>query len=130
MSAEARQVNTTATAESEEGDLTADVLVTRLMRDGYVMFRRFFPPAMAAQAHSELREWHARDLEERRPQKLEKINSSEYHNWEGPVGASSLSKYSHVLVDVYGKSPTLDRMFEAILTDPVSAAVIEAIAGK
>ena len=117
-------------ADARRAAFDADDLINTLMRDGFVVFRGFFPKDVAEQARVELKEWHARDIEARTRAGVDKNDSQHYHQFESAAGESSLSRYSHVLVDVYGKSPTLDHMFETVLTDPVSSKVIRAIAGE
>jgi Phytanoyl-CoA dioxygenase (PhyH) len=98
--------------------------VERLARDGFVMLPRFFPPDMAEKARRELEAWYGLDLEERRERGV-----TDPH-FDGTAGHSILTRPSHLLIDLYGKCPTLDRMFEALLVSALSRSLVRALGGK
>jgi putative 2OG-Fe(II) oxygenase len=100
-----------------------DQLKAEAEREGFIAFRDFFP-GLAKQAHDELDAWFEIDLESRRTSG----EKSNYHN--GAAGRSVLSPSMHILQDVFGKSPTLDRMFEKALTDANAGGLIHHLAGK
>jgi putative 2OG-Fe(II) oxygenase len=100
-----------------------DQLTAEAEREGFVAFRGFFGD-MAKQAHDELDAWFEADLGSRK----ESGEKSSYHS--GPAGGSMLSPSMHILLDVFGKSPTLDRMFEMALTDASAGGLIRHLAGK
>src|SRR5437016_883667 len=93
------------------GTESARDLAETLRRDGFVFFRDFLPVADIEQAAREIETLYARDLEERRA-----AGVTEPHH-DGGAGHSILTKPTHLLLDLYGKSPALDRLFERILTD-------------
>ena len=99
-------------------------LTDTLRRDGFVVFRDFFPPETVEQAHRELEGWYRKDLADRAAKGVT------LPPFEGAAGASQLTAPSHLLLDVYGKSPAFDGLFEKVLTDPLSSAVLRAFAGQ
>src|SRR5438477_6291968 len=105
------------------GTESARDLVETLRRDGFVCFRDFLPLADVERARGEIEALYARDLEERRAAAV-----TEPHH-DGAAGHSILTKPTHLLLDLYGKSPALDRLFERILVDPVSSAVLTELTG-
>jgi len=98
--------------------------VEELERDGFAVLRDFFDPALVAKARSEIAEWYRIDEAERR----ESLSKRPLH--AGSAGKTILTDPTHLMLDVYGKSPTLDALFEKILTDDRSASVLTALAGK
>jgi phytanoyl-CoA dioxygenase PhyH len=108
---------------AESRTQTARELGDALRSDGFVVFRKFLPLADVEQARAQIAALYERDLEERRARGI-----SDYHH-DGAAGHSILTKPTHLLLDLYGKSPALDRIFERILTDPVSSAVLEELCG-
>jgi putative 2OG-Fe(II) oxygenase len=103
----------------------ASQLVEQLKRDGFVFFRDVFSPEMVDRAHQELLEWFNKDLVDR-----QQTNLTNEIQHTGSAGPTQLSKPSHLLLDSYAKSPTLDQMINTILTHPTSAAVLERMVGK
>jgi hypothetical protein len=98
--------------------------VDELKRDGFVFFRDFFPPTLARQAHDELVRWYDRDCRHREENDID----APVH--EGPAGKSVKTEPSHLLIDVYGRSPALDQMVDRILTHAQSSAVFRAMIGN
>jgi putative 2OG-Fe(II) oxygenase len=103
---------------------TAETLIDTLRRDGFVVVRDFFPPEIVERAHQELLAWYEKDVEDR------KAKGAVKPKFEGVAGASVLTEPSHLLLDVYTKSPAFDGMFEKILTDPLSRTVLRKLAGE
>jgi hypothetical protein len=101
---------------------TAD-LIEALRRDGFAMLPGFFDDGAAAKAHAELEAWYARDLEERR-----QAGYTDPH-FKGSTGHTVLTRPTHLMIDAYTKSPTLDAMFETALTDATAGAVLKALTG-
>lgn len=99
-------------------------LVDTVRRDGFVVVRDFLPPDVVARAHAELEAWFQKDLEERRAAGI----TTPPHT--GVAGTSILTKPSHLLLDVYGKSPAFDSLFEKILTDPLSRGFLRKVVGE
>ena len=99
-------------------------ITERLDRDGFAMVREFLDPGLVAQAHRELEVWFAHDRAERAARAI-----AEAHH-VGAAGHTILTAPSHLMVDVYGKSPTLDRLVERVLSEPATAAAIESLGGK
>ena len=98
--------------------------VEQLERDGFAVLRDFFDPALVAKARGEIEEWYRIDEAERREQ-------GGTADWNaGSAGSTILTDPTHLMLDVYGKSPTLDALFEKILTDEGSASLLTALAGK
>jgi len=95
-----------------------------LEQNGFVTFQNFLPSEMAQKAHDELKAWYQKDLEERKREHV-----TEAHH-DGCAGHTILTKPSHLMLDVYGKSPTLDKMVDKILTDPLTAAVLKKMVGS
>jgi hypothetical protein len=100
-----------------------DHLSETLERDGFVVVPDFFDPALVTQARNEIDSWYQRDLEERKRCSAEVLH-------DGVAGKSVLTAPTHLMLDVYAKSPTLDALFEKILTDPASSRLLEKLAGK
>jgi hypothetical protein len=100
-----------------------DQLKAEAEQEGFVAFRDFFLD-LAKQAHDELDAWFEIDLESRRTNG----EKSNYH--DGAAGRSVLLPSMHILQDVFGKSPTLDRMFEKVLTDANAGGLIHHLAGE
>ena len=101
-----------------------EALVEQVRRDGVVFFRNLVDAGLADRARRELAPWFTRDIEER------SRAGHEQTPFTGAAGYSTLTHATHILTDVYGKSPALDQMMEKILTDPISASVLERMAGK
>jgi putative 2OG-Fe(II) oxygenase len=101
-----------------------EALVEQVRRDGVVFFRNLVDPGLADRALRELSPWFTRDIEERTR------TSHDQTAYTGNAGYSTLTHSTHILTDVYGKSPALDQIMEKILTDPISASVLERMAGK
>ena len=99
-------------------------LVDTVRRDGFVVVRDFFPPDAVARAHAELEAWFQKDVEERRAQGVTTPTRI------GVAGKTVLTQPSHLLLDVYGKSPTFDSLFEQILTDPLSRGLLRSVVGE
>lgn len=99
-------------------------LVETVRRDGFVVVRDFFPPELVARAHAELEAWFQKDVEDRRARGVTEPP------FVGVAGSSQLTRPSHLLLDVYGKSPAFDVMFEKILTDPLSRGLLSKVAGE
>ena len=97
--------------------------ITDLERDGFIVVQDFFDAELVRKAHDEIDAWYRRDLVERRSRKLtEALN-------DGVAGKTILTKPTHLMLDAYGRSPTLDALFEKILTDPESTRLLGALAG-
>lgn len=94
-----------------------------LENDGFVRLNSFFDPETIKKAHSEIKEWYAKDLSARTTNKV-----TEPH-WNGPAGKTVLTSPSHLMIDAYCKSPTLDLLFEKMLTDPVAKKILEDLTG-
>lgn len=98
-------------------------LASTLRADGFVMVRGALPVDELDQARREVESLYAADLEERRARGI-----AEAHH-EGVAGHSILTAPTHLLLDLYAKSPALDRIAERILTDPVSSAILAELVG-
>jgi ectoine hydroxylase-related dioxygenase (phytanoyl-CoA dioxygenase family) len=85
--------------------LSADDLIAACDRDGFVVVRNFFDKSTAEKALQEL------DPVFDAPDARKEPNMA-------------------LCIGVPGRSPTLDQMFEKILTDPLSTALLEGVAGK
>lgn len=99
-------------------------LSRKLEKDGFVFFRSFFPDAVAALAQEEIEALYQQDLQERARRQVTEPHFKQ-EEWN-----SILTKPSHLLLDIYGKSPTFDLMMEYFLTHPASAHVLRALAGE
>jgi hypothetical protein len=99
-------------------------LARALEEDGFVFFRNFFPEALVDRAREEIESLYKEDLEARIRQGINAPHFKAGH-WN-----SILTKPSHLMLDIYGKSPTFDAMTEHFLTHPVSARVLQALAGE
>ncbi len=100
-------------------------LIDTLRRDGFVVVKDFLPVDQVVGAHQELEAWFEKDKEARKAAGLPEHKFA----WEGPAGRSQLTPPSHLLLDVYAKSPAFDGLFEKILTDPLSRGLLTALAG-
>src|ERR1051326_7055428 len=87
----------------------AGELAATLRADGFVFFRDFLPREDVEQARREIEELYKRDLADRAANAV-----TEAHH-DGPAGHSVLTKPTHLLIDLYAKSPALDRLFERIV---------------
>lgn len=102
---------------------TAESLAQDLEKDGFVVVRNFFDPELVRKAHDEIEAWYQRDLEDRKSRKI--LNTTV----DGVAGKTILTEPTHLMLDVYGRSPTLDALFEKILSDSISARLLSALAG-
>lgn len=109
---------TSSEAAPEFGRLADD-----LRRDGFVLLPGFFARARAEKARREMEAWYERDLADRRAKGV-----TDY-NYEGAAGRTALTPPMHNMIDIWGRSPTLDAMVETLLTDPVATALTRALAG-
>jgi hypothetical protein len=94
-----------------------------LRRDGFAFFRDFLPLSEVDEARREVEALYAADLAERAAAGI-----TEPH-YDGVAGHSILTKPTHLLLNLYGRSPALDRLFERVLTDPASSAVLADLVG-
>ena len=95
----------------------------KLEKDGFLVIKDFFPQTMVDQAKIEILRFYSDDLSER-----EKLDiQPAFHN--GIAGKTILTKPTHLMLDVYGKSPTLDKMFEKILTNYFSMGLLQKLVG-
>jgi putative 2OG-Fe(II) oxygenase len=99
-------------------------LARALEEDGFVFFRDFFPEALVDRAKEEIESLYREDLAERARQEVDAPHFKA-ERWN-----SILTKPSHLMLDIYGKSPAFDAMTEHFLTHPVSAKVLQALAGE
>jgi putative 2OG-Fe(II) oxygenase len=111
------------TVKTTEDNQDVHNSIKALEKDGFVMFRNFFSEAAAAQAYSEINSFYQKDLEARRQQNIETSH------WQGPAGYTILTEPTHLMIDVYTKSPALDLMFEKFLTDPQTKPALEMLTG-
>ena len=107
-----------------QADSMSRELSATLEKNGFVTIKKIIDPLLAERAHREIEAWYARDLADR------SARGTETHNHIGPAGLTVLTAPSHLMIDAYLKSPALDQIFETILTHPMSAKVIENLAGK
>jgi len=93
-------------------------------KDGFVVIKDFFSKELVDKAFHEIREWYEKDLSERTQNKVEQelYNSS--------AGTTILTPPMHLMLNTFAKSPTLDLMFEKILTDPVTSEFLKGLAGS
>src|SRR6185369_6144781 len=105
-------------------------LKQKILEDGFVVLRGFFPVAQADQARTEMDGWFDLDLQERKEVGEDKQASAEWHHFESSAGQSDLSRYAHGLNNCWGKSPMLDQMIEKLITDPVLETLFRAIGGS
>ena len=98
--------------------------ISKLEADGFVMLKNFFNANDAQKAHDELNHWYNLDT------KYRAENNVDVEMFNSPAGTFVLTKPSHLMIDAYGKSPTLDSMFEKFLSDKSTQPLIEALAGK
>lgn len=94
------------------GGATSGTLLSQVKRDGFVMLPDFFAPEQAAQAHREILAWYEQDLAERQQRGLTEPRH------DGVAGVTILTRPTHLMLDVYGRSPALDAMFEQFLDHP------------
>lgn len=93
--------------------LSVEKAVEALERDGYVVFESFFSAEEADRAAAELNVQYKKDLSDQTCKTL----------------VVSKTECTHITLNAYGHSPTLDRMVEKILTDPISGATLKALVG-
>ena len=103
---------------------TDDVPVAALRRDGYVLLPGFFAAERADRARREMESWFEADLAERHEKGVDGFEHT------GVAGRTVLTPPMHNMVDVYGKSPTLDGMYETLLTHPLTSALVRDVAGE
>ena len=106
------------------GRIEDEAPVESLRRDGYVTLPGFFSAEMANTARREMEAWFEADLRERR----EKGAVAFEH--VGVAGRTVLTPPMHNMIDVYGKSATLDAMYETLLTHAVTRALVRDLAGE
>lgn len=109
---------------SQNLENTIEVKKNDLEKNGFVQFEHLFSAEMAKKAHAELEVHYKRDLELRAQQDITSAH------WQSPEGHFVLTEPTHLMIDGYTKSPTLDQMFETFLTHDLTKPVIEALAGK
>src|SRR5712692_5000480 len=105
-------------------DTNAQTLIADLERDGYVVVKSFLDKELIEEARRDLEAIYAKDLEERRMR-----NMDEQLFTHGST-KSILSKPSHLVLGLPGKSKALDECYEKIFSDPKTHALIRAIAGE
>src|SRR5258706_15742444 len=81
--------------------MAADAWISDLERDGYVVVKDFFDPAEVELARAEI----------------------------APLGNPAHKGPYEYLINIFGKSPAVDRMVERILTHPESKKLMQALAG-
>jgi Phytanoyl-CoA dioxygenase (PhyH) len=114
-----RCVNAVATRRPED-----DAPIESLRRDGYVMLPGFFAAERADTARREMETWFEADLRDRQEKR---VGGFEH---VGAAGRTVLTLPMHNMIDVYGKSATLDAMYETLLTHPVTSSLIRDLAGE
>ena len=97
--------------------------IQKLELEGFYIFKGFFPISKVEQARHEVAALFANDLVQR-----SELNISEPWNRRGEC-VSILTKPTHILLDTYAKSPTLDAMVEDILSDVETSVVLKELAG-
>lgn len=97
--------------------------IQELESEGFYTFKGFFPISKVEQAKQEVATLFSNDLEQRAI-----LNISEPWSRSGEC-VSILTKPTHILLDAYAKSPTLDAMVEEILSDADVSEVLRKLAG-
>jgi ectoine hydroxylase-related dioxygenase (phytanoyl-CoA dioxygenase family) len=95
-----------------------------LEKEGFHVFRNFLDRELVEKARQEISEWLETDIRER----AESGSPKPWHS--GSAGTSILTSPTHILLDAYCKSPTLDQLVEKILSDPLSGGVLSELAGE
>ncbi|WIW44424.1 phytanoyl-CoA dioxygenase family protein [Bradyrhizobium sp. 62B] len=98
--------------------------ITRLERDGYVVLEGILPADQVEQARQELAVLFDQDAQSRASAGL-----IEPYRSDGPIGATILTKPSHLALDVYNRSPAFDALLEQMLTHPRVRSVVSAWSG-
>ena len=101
----------------------AKSLIADLERDGYVVVKSFLDEGLIAQARRDMEALYEKDLEERRMR-----NMDEQLFTHGTT-KSVLTKPSHLILGLPGKSKALDDCYEKIFADPRTSQIIKAISG-
>ena len=93
----------------------AQAIIADLERDGYVVVKSFLDKELVEEARRDLEAIYAKDLEERRMR-----NMDEQMFTHGST-KSILSRASHLVLGLPGKSKALDQCYEKIFSDPMTA---------
>jgi hypothetical protein len=97
--------------------------VKELEAKGFFVFRDFFNLKEVDKAREEISHWLDADLEDR-------AKNGVIDAWhQSAIGTTILTPPTHLMLDAYAKSSTLDRLVETILTDPYSSEVLKELAG-
>lgn len=95
-----------------------------LETQGFYVFENFFNPAQVQQAREEVVAWLDADVAERASGNV----TTAWH--KGTAGTTILTKPTHLMLDAYAKSPTLDQMVETVLTNEWSRGVLNKLVGE
>jgi ectoine hydroxylase-related dioxygenase (phytanoyl-CoA dioxygenase family) len=103
--------------------VTTQSLAATVEKDGYVVVKSLLDKGLVAQARRDLEAIYARDLEERR------LRNDDTPLFTHGSTKSNLTKTSHLVLGLPGKSKALDQCYEKIFSDPTTRDLIRAIAG-
>ena len=99
--------------------------IERLDKDGYVVVKNFFDKDLVAQARKDVEALYDLDRAERA--RVDKKNEVTFNS---QLSQSILTAPSHLLLNLMGKSPALDHLYEKILTHSESSQAIKALVGN
>ena len=86
--------------------------IARLERDGFVVLDGVLPPEQVERARKELVALFEEDVQSRTA-----LGLTEAYRPDGPVGATILTKPSHLALDVYNRSQAFDALLEQMLAN-------------
>ncbi len=89
--------------------------------NGFVFFRNFFPPDIIEKANKEIEDYFLNHKSNHN-----EGGGSKFMEWKNP----SQQKILDVMIDVYGKCPTLDHLVGQFLEDSTSSEFIKLVAGN
>jgi hypothetical protein len=98
--------------------------VARLERDGFVVLDGVLPPNEVEQARQDLARLFQDDVETRKSNGV-----ADYHQPDGPIGATILTNPSHLALDVYNKSRAFDQILDRMLAHARVQNVVSAWCG-
>ncbi|MDK3155367.1 phytanoyl-CoA dioxygenase family protein [Kamptonema cortianum] len=99
-------------------------LKDRLITDGCIILKDVLSAHAVKTARNEVEEWIQRDLMFRR------ATTEAFVACDGPAGQTHFDKGKHLLINFFGRSPTLDQLANALVSNKEIMNVVRSLLGK